>query len=1099
MQYKVNYTQAETIPGNESIDTNTVYLSRTAEDNNCEVGKFVFEGTDAETQAVGIKEGATEENILGVVKFCPFQSGYQNSGKILKGNNLTIINKGTVAVKTSTEAKVGDDVLIDNKTGEILTKPISKLSVKQYEVIQPNFFKKIIYSEDKNIFVGIGDKLIAYSEDGKTFNNVEPFEEMSYYDIIYANGLFVVICEDHKTGLLAMKWSEDGKTFNNCTVPTTSYPLLSITYGKDIFVAISNSESLWSADGKTFQKGNNHVINAGNAIYYANNIFVTAGVGRISWSEDGKTFTQGTVQESSIYSKIYYAHNTFILIGMTNLLYSTDGKNFKTSNTPSKFYNDITYANGVFVVVGSNFIGYSTDGINFTECTEYPRFHIYESVIFERGLFIVVGNNIIVYSEDGKTFKEVNKIPKGNYTSITYGNNLFVAGGDTVAYLENSERYLTFVKGTHIDNKIINRIIYANGAYLALDLGTLYYSTDGINFVISDTEESLGFFQCLAYGKGIFVAAGDNKIQYSENNCENFKKAVFPENRDYYDIKYIEGLFIAVGNECAAYSTDGKTFTDAVIHEGIYEKIAVKEEQGSKTIVAVGYLVNEGRIAYSTNGTSYDKGTIPNGYYYDIVYGNDVFVALGENIICYSTDGINFTECTEYPTGKFNAIIYANNNFIAVGENIAAYSRDGISFAETELIGDYRALANGSGIVIAVGENTAAYTSNGKNYTNINLSEKEDFYCITYSDIFKDKFVAGGFNTISYSDNKYNLDFTEGTINLPVNGYNTLLYNNNNCVALGNNVYCYLRYYGEEDIFNYHIMYGNCINAAYGNNIAVAAGDKGLMWSEFQNNDNIYFTNCESPEGNYKSVTYANNLFVAVGENVGEKIAAWSEDGKTFTKGTIPEGNYTSITYGNGLFVAIGEDIAAWSEDGKTFIKGSNNGKTKYVIYANNIFVSVGDIYITVSYEGKYFSIASFVGDTSFNGVAFGNGVFVVVGDVYIQYSETGTDFKYIPFFEGGGNYKAITYGDGLFIVVGSNGLIAYSDSGKSFTKVIDESIKNINFVDVKYYNGNFIAVGENNLKAVFSIKKESNNYLNTGFKVLTNGEPDETIKIYKQ
>ena len=1095
MQNKINNEQAKFIEGQITNEVEITPIPAVAEDDNVRAGKFIFKGTDPETQAIGINEQATEEDILGVAIRTPFQSyngKYDN--RIKKGKYFTYVKNGAVAVKTSTDAEIGSDVFVNNKTGEILTKPISKLSVEQYKVTPPNFFKKIIYSEDKNIFVGIGSDIIAYSEDGKTFNNVESFEYMYYNDIIYANGLFVVLCVERKTSNLAIKWSEDGKTFNNCTVPDPDvYGCESITYGKGIFVAIGQARALWSADGKTFQNGNNYVLNAGSVIYYANNIFVTAGVGIISWSEDGKTFTKGTAQEISIYSKIYYAHNTFILIGMTDLLYSTDGKNFKTSNAPSEFYNDITYANGVFVVVGNNFMCYSTDGINFTECTEYPKPYNYESIIFERGLFIAVGNNMIAYSEDGKTFKEVNKIPEGKYESITYGNNLFVAGGDTVAYLENYESDLVFVKGTHIDDGIIYKIIYANNTYLAMGLKKLYYSTDGINFVMSDIEESLGSFQCLAYGKGIFVAAGYNKILYSEDNCENFKKAVFPENREYNDIKYIEGLFIAVGNSCAAYSTDGKTFTDAVIHEGIYEKIAVKEEQGSKTIVAVGYYVFEGKSAYSTDGVSYNKGTIPKGSYYDIVYGNGVFVALGENIISYSTDGINFTECTEYPTGKFNAIIYANDNFIAVGENIAAYSRDGISFSETELIGNYKALANGDGIVIAVGENTAAYTSNGTNYTNINLSEKENFYCITYSDIFKNKFVAGGLNTISYSDTKHNLDFTEGTINLPVNGYNTLLCDNINCVALGNNVYCYLNDYGEEKIFEYYIMYGNYISAAYGNNIAVAAGDKGLMQSDFQNDESIYFTNCKSPEGNYKSVTYANNLFVAVGEN----IAAWSEDGRTFTKGTIPDGNYTSITYGNGLFVAIGENIAAWSEDGKTFTKGNNNGKTKYVIYANNIFVSVGDIYITVSYDGKDFSTTSFVGDTNFNSVTFGNGVFVVVGDVYIQYSETGTDFKYIPFFEGGGNYKAITYGDGLFIVVGSNGLIAYSDSGKSFTKVINESIQNINFIDVKYYNGNFIAVGENNLKAVFSIKKESN-YLNTGFKVLTSGKADETIKIYK-
>ena len=1095
MQNKINNEQAKFIEGQITNEVEITPIPAVAEDDNVRAGKFIFKGTDPETQAIGINEQATEEDILGVAIRTPFQSyngKYDN--KIKKGKYFTYVKNGAVAVKTSTDAEIGSDVFVNNKTGEILTKPISKLSVEQYKVTPPNFFKKIIYSEDKNIFVGIGSDIIAYSEDGKTFNNVEPFEEMSYYDIIYANGLFVVLCEERKTGNLAIKWSEDGKTFNNCTVPDPDgHGCESITYGKGIFVVIGQARALWSADGKTFQNGNNYVLNAGNVIYYANNIFVTAGVGNISWSEDGKTFTEGTVQKIGIYNKIYYAHNTFILIEITNLLYSTDGKNFKTSNAPSIFYSDITYANGVFVVVGANFIGYSTDGINFTECTEYPKPYNYESIIFERGLFIAVGNNMIAYSEDGKTFKEVDKIPEGKYESITYGNNLFVAGGNTVAYLENYESDLAFVKGTHIDDRSIYKIIYANNTYLAMS-GILYYSTDGINFVISDIEEKFGMFHCLAYGNGVFVAAGNNEIQYSEDNCVTFKKAVFPENGNYFDIKYIEGLFIAVGNECAAYSTDGKTFTDAVIPEGVYNKIAVKEEQESKTIVAVGGLGNEGKIAYSTNGTSYDAGTIPNGYYIDIVYANGVFVALEENIISYSTDGINFTECTEYPKGRFYAIIYANDNFIVVGENIAAYSTDGISFAETELIGDYRALANGNSLVIAVGENTAAYTYNGTNYTNINLSEKENFYCVTYGGGADAKFVAGGLNTISYSDTKYNLDFTEGTINLPVNGYNTLLCDNINCVALGNNVYCYLNDYGEEKIFEYYIMYGNYISAAYGNNIAVAAGDKGLMQSDFQNDESIYFTNCESPEGNYKSVTYANNLFVAVGEN----IAAWSEDGKTFTKGTVPEGNYTSITCGNGLFVASGVNIIAYSEDGKTFTKCASYSEGTYnsITYGNGVFVAVGLQNVIVSNDGKTFTDATHMQDIEINKVTFCNGLFFIIGNMYIQYSETGTDFTSITLAYSE-KHKAITYGDDLFVIVGSNGLIAYSESGKSFTKVINESIQNINFIDVKYYNGNFIAVGENNLKAIFSIKKESN-YLNTGFKVLTSGKADETIKIYK-
>ena len=120
MQNKINNEQAKFIEGQITNEVEITPIPAVAEDDNVRAGKFIFKGTDPETQAIGVNEQATEEDILGVAIRTPFQSyngKYDN--KIKKGKYFTYVKNGAVAVKTSTDEKIGSDEFIDNKTGEI--------------------------------------------------------------------------------------------------------------------------------------------------------------------------------------------------------------------------------------------------------------------------------------------------------------------------------------------------------------------------------------------------------------------------------------------------------------------------------------------------------------------------------------------------------------------------------------------------------------------------------------------------------------------------------------------------------------------------------------------------------------------------------------------------------------------------------------------------------------------------------------------------------------------------------------------------------------------------------------------------------------------
>lgn len=230
------------------------------------------------------------------------------------------------------------------------------------------------------------------------------------------------------------------------------------------------------------------------------------------------------------------------------------------------------------------------------------------------------------------------------------------------------------------------------------------------------------YLRCIAYGIGKFVGYGwnDDSYYYSSDGV-NWTKASGPTVSSGYHqaskIRYCNDKFIGLWRDdlhAIAYSTDGINWACRTLWSGndswFYDVC-----YGNGKYVARG---QDSTFAYSTNGTSWSKVTMPgtsngnhNTLWRGLAFGNGKFVACkcytsGEQDprVAYSTDGINWTT-VEMPCGGVNwaDVAFGNGKFVLIAQgsgttshnntNYIFYSEDGVNWTQAEIpslaSGDY--------------------------------------------------------------------------------------------------------------------------------------------------------------------------------------------------------------------------------------------------------------------------------------------------------------------------------------------------------------------------------------------------------------------------
>jgi hypothetical protein len=301
-----------------------------------------------------------------------------------------------------------------------------------------------------------------------------------------------------------------------------------------------------------------------------------------------------------------------------------------------------TFDTGIFVAVGGSSstepnsgsaIAYSYDGGETWEAGTLPDIlsgtdvflkDVAYGVVSGTGMFVALGSynpsetssNIALYSIDsGKTW-EAGTLPT-DYSSVAYGNGMFVACGNGIAYSSDGVNWSQSTP-TPADSIYFNDITYGNGMFVALGEDTstanAMSSSDGITWTPSVILDPNCIWHTVTYGGGTFLAFGSTTTTTGDETTSQPK---------------------------AAYSTDGNTWIEASLPPDVTWVNAAA--YGNNRFIAFGgsntaVPTNSGNIYFSDDGISWTTESPVGGWIGDVSFGGGRLVAVGDLGPTYSTD-----------------------------------------------------------------------------------------------------------------------------------------------------------------------------------------------------------------------------------------------------------------------------------------------------------------------------------------------------------------------------------------------------------------------------------------------------------------------------
>ena len=258
------------------------------------------------------------------------------------------------------------------------------------------------------------------------------------YSITYGKGIIL-------TSPDSVKWTVRGSG--------TDVPLVGMTYGKDMFVAVGGHGTIVTGlrDGSAWTVRKSGITSDLWAVSFARGIFVAVGAeGTVMTSSDGYTWARRATMTPYALRNIAYGKNNFVTIGEMGAIFnSQDGIYWARRNT------------------------------QFTE-------HLF-GICYAKGTFTAVGGNgrIMTSSDDGITWTQRNSGTTETLSGVTYGKDKFVAVGTagTILTSPDGSKWTTQKSGSQ---SWLGAIVYARNMYIAVGVdGTVLTSPDGINWSFS--------------------------------------------------------------------------------------------------------------------------------------------------------------------------------------------------------------------------------------------------------------------------------------------------------------------------------------------------------------------------------------------------------------------------------------------------------------------------------------------------------------------------------------------------------------------------------------------------------------------------------------
>ena len=402
-----------------------------------------------------------------------------------------------------------------------------------------------------------------------------------------------------------------------------------------------------------------------------------------------------------------------------------------------------------------------------------------------------------------------------------------------------------------------------------------------------------------------------------------------------------------------------------------------------------------------------------------VIYANGLFIAVGdEGKIITSENGFDWTEQTSGTINYLNTVIYGNGLYVVLGRNgTILTSSNGINWTSqtSGISNDLIGACYGNNLFVAVGDGAKILTSPDGIVWTERTGAPDALMTVTYSKELG-IFVACGFN---------------GTIITSSNGIN---WTSQTSGISNNNLYS-ITYSKELGVF-----------VAVGEGGKIITSQDGITWIEMTS----------GTSQTLNSVTYGNNLFVICGNN-GNILT--SSNGINWTSQTsgISNNNLYSITYSKelGVFVACGYNGTILTSSNGINWTSQTSGISQQlnsVTYSKEL-----DVFIACGNNGKIITSSNginWINRTSgtsqtLNSVTYGNNLFVICGNNgNILTSSNGINWTSQT--SGISNdLNSVFYGDGLFVACGKNGKIITSSNAITWTE--QTSGVNVNLHSITY------------------------------------------------
>jgi hypothetical protein len=514
-------------------------------------------------------------------------------------------------------------------------------------------------------------------------------------------------------------------------------------------------------------------------------------------------------------------------------------------------------------------------------------------------------------------------------------------------------------------------------------------------------------YNSVVYGKGLYVAVGDNGIISVSKDLKSWNNIIIDNLSNFHDLQggfetvlFNGEIFVAAGVRDIATSKDG-------YHWSKLNADTFNEAFGSDTLIFGGItkgkvfvLVGLGVLAYSYNGT--DWKNISNYY-------------------CLNSSSVNYTG------SEFWRVINDGEKLITVSKD---YNDDGYGIKECSIH------TSKDGVVwnkakLGIPENGSV----GMIFYNLGK------YFISYYSYNEDK------SYIYESSDLKQWIKSESLIDRELFSIGKKKY------KLGDGIYSYQNDKGF--IAEYKTTDSDSFTAiCEGNGKAVAVGDNGLIVYSDDIQKGIWKRPDLQPFNSIYSAAANSDCVVAVGQ-VGQIIK--SKDGQNWSKSkTNITSTIHSIIYDGKSFIAVGDNgLVATSKDGEAWTV--LNSVTKNNLYTikklNNIYVAVGEnSTILSSKDGKVWTLAygeekdkNILFVEPIRGVAFRDNTYYAIGynSSTVYTSKDAINWKESSRLSHSG-YSDLIFYKGRFVLTGTNEAIskeALSSDMKTETIFIKEII----------------------------------------------------------